>query len=126
VTNVRTEPENPYRLIVSDRTRWFAVITGFVAAVAGAFAGGLFLAIPIPLVLGAVIQPRFPRGGRALICAGAVWLTFWVFDIGFFAMLETHSTNRHGLFDLLVLVVVLLVAFCDFAIVTEEVTMRRG
>jgi hypothetical protein len=50
--------EKRRELIISDRTRWFAVITGFVAAVAGAFAGGLFLVMPIPLILGAVIQPR--------------------------------------------------------------------
>jgi hypothetical protein len=126
MTNVRKEPESPNKLTVSNRTRWFAVITGLVAAVAGVFAGGLFLAMPIPLILGAVIQPRFPRAGRALICAGAVWLTFWVFDAGFFTVLETHSTDRLGLADFLVVVVVLLVALCDFAIVTEEVTMRRG
>lgn len=115
--------EKRRELIISDRTRWFAVITGFVAAVAGAFAGGLFLVMPIPLILGAVIQPRLPRSGRALICAGALWLTFWVFDIGVFTVLETR---RFGVLDLLVVVVVLLVSLCDLAIVIEEVKIRRG
>jgi hypothetical protein len=115
--------ENPNKLIISDRTRWFAVITGFVAAVAGAFAGGLFLLMPIPLILGAVIQPRLPRSGRTLICAGALWLTFWVFDIGVFTVLETH---RFSVLDLLMVVVVLLVSLCDLAIVIEEVKIRHG
>jgi hypothetical protein len=97
-------------------------ITGFVAAVAGVFAGGLFLLMPIPLILGAVIEPRLPRSGRTLICAGALWLTFWVFDIGVFTVLETR---RFGVLDLLV-VVVLLVSLCDLAIVIEEVKIRRG
>ncbi len=120
--SVRTEPENPKILIVSERTRWFVVITGFVAVAAGAFAGGLFLVTPFPLILGAIIQPRFPRAGRALICAGAVWLTFWVFDIGFFMEIETHAS---GLADLLVAFVVVLVSLCDITIVIEEVKMRR-
>jgi len=42
------------------------------------------------LILGAVIQPRFLRAGRGLICAGALWLSFWVFDVGFFMALENH------------------------------------
>jgi len=79
--------------------------------------------MPIPLILGAVIQPRLPRSGRALICAGALWLTFWVFDIGVFTVLETR---RFGVLDLLVVVVVLLVSLCDLAIVIEEVKIRRG
>jgi hypothetical protein len=115
--------ENPNKLIISDITRWFAVITGFVAAVAGAFAGGLFLLMPIPLILGAVIQPRLPRSGRTLICAGALWLTFWAFDIGVFTVLETH---RFSVLDLLMVVVVLLVSLCDLAIVIEEVKIRHG
>jgi hypothetical protein len=123
---VRAKPQNLNKLIISDRTRWFAVITGFVAAVAGAFAGGLFLVMPIPLILGAVIQPRLPRTGRALVCAGALWLTFWVFDVGFFMVLETHATDRLGVANLIVVAVVLLVSLCDLAIVTEEVKMRRG
>jgi hypothetical protein len=118
------KPEHRNKLIVSDRTRLFAVITGFVAAAAGAFAGGLFLVMPIPMIVGAVIQPHFPRIGRGLTCAGALWLTFWVFDIGFFMVLETHSTDRLGA-DLLVAVVVVLVSLCDLAIVIEEVKMRR-
>jgi hypothetical protein len=119
------KPEHRNKLIVPEKTRLFAVITGFVAAVAGAFAGGLFLVMPIPLIVGAVIQPHFPRTGRGLICAGALWLTFWAFDVGFFTVLETHSTDRLGA-DLLVAGVVLLVALCDVAIVIEEVKMRRG
>jgi hypothetical protein len=117
--------EHSKKLLISDRTRWFAVITGFVTACAGVFAGGLFLVMPIPLILGAVIQPRFPRAGRGLICAGALWLTFWVFDIGFFMALENRS-NDHLAVVAFSLVSVLLVVLCDLAIVMEEVRIRRA
>lgn len=93
--------------------------------VAGTFAGGLFLVIPIPLILGAIIQPRFPRAGRGLICAGAVWLTFWVFDVGIFMVLENRSADRLGGVHLITAALVLLVALCDLAIVIEEVQIRR-
>ncbi|MBZ5664339.1 MAG: DUF1899 domain-containing protein [Acidobacteriia bacterium] len=111
--------------IVTSRTRWLAVATGFFTVVAGTFAGGLFLVIPIPLILGAIIQPRFPRAGRGLICAGAVWLTFWVFDVGIFMVLENRSADRLGGVHLITAALVLLVALCDLAIVIEEVQIRR-
>jgi hypothetical protein len=112
-------------LIVSDRIRWLAIVTGLFTAVAGTFAGGLFFLMPIPLIIGAVVQPRFPRAGRGLICAGALWLTFLVFGFGILFVLERRSTDRLGMFDLITVVLVLLVAFCDLAIVIEEVKMRR-
>ncbi|MGA3105275.1 MAG: hypothetical protein ABSD53_12405 [Terriglobales bacterium] len=113
------------KLLVSNRTRLFALVTGFVTAGAGVFVGGLFFVIPAPLILGAVIQPRFLRAGRGLICAGALWLSFWVFDVGFFMALENHATGHLGVVALS-FVMVLLVILCDLAIVVEEVRMRRA
>jgi hypothetical protein len=119
----KSEPSK--KQIVSEKTRWLAVATGFLTAVAGTFAGGLFLVMPIPLILGAVIQPRFPRVGRGLICAGALWLTFWVFDIGGFMVLEHRSTNHLGVVALSI-VLILLVVLCDVAILIEELKLRRA
>jgi hypothetical protein len=118
--------ENRAAGIITARTRWLAVATGFLTAVAAIFAGGLFLLIPAPLILGAIIQPRFPRAGRGLICAGALWLTFWTFDIGLLMALESRSADRFTAINLLIGVLVLLVALCDLAIVIEEVRLRRA
>jgi len=110
--------------IVSDKVRWFAVATGCFTAVAGSFGLGLGFAImPSFLIVGAILQPRFPRAGRALICAGALWLSFWVFDIGVLTLLEGRSTR---LVARLIFASVLLVAVCDVAIVIEEIKIRRN
>jgi hypothetical protein len=117
--------EHPKKLIVSDKIRWLAVATGFFAAIAGSFGFGVgFAIVPSFLILGAIIQPRFPRVGRGLICAGALWLTFWVFDVGVFMVLENRSTDRLGVVALS-LVSALLVVLCDLAIVIEELKLRR-
>jgi len=112
--------------IILDRTRWLAVATGLFTGVAGSFGLGLgFATVPIFLIVGAIIQPRFPRTGRGLVCAGALWLTFWVFDVGVLMLLERHSGDRLGVANVLTLVSVLLVTLCDLAIVIEEVRMKN-
>jgi hypothetical protein len=115
------------RGIVSSKVRWFAVATGCFTAIAGAFALGLgFTVVPIFLIVGALLQPRFPRTGRGLMCAGALWLSFWVFDIGILMLIESHPGNRFGAINLIIVVSVLLIAVCDWVIVIEEVKIRRG
>ena len=111
--------------IIGGRTRWLAVATGLFTGVAGSFGLGLgFATVPIFLIVGAIMQPRFPRSGRGLICAGALWLTFWVFDVGVLMLVERHSGDRLGVVNVLTLASVLLVTLCDSAIVIEEVKMR--
>ncbi len=60
------------------------------------------------------------------MCAGALWVTFWVFDVGVLMLLERHSAAPLSVVDLLTLVLVLLVTLCDLAIVIEEMKMRRA
>jgi len=111
--------------IVVPRTRWLVVATGCFTAVAGSLGFGLgFAIVPSFLIVGALMQPRCPRAGRGLICAGALWLSFWVFGVGVFMLHEHQSTDPPSVVGL-TLTSVLLVALCDLAIVIEEVKIRR-
>ena len=111
---------------ISSRVRWFAVVTGCLTGIAGSFGLGLgFALIPSILVVGAVIQPRFPRLGRGLICMGALWLSFWVFDIGLLTLLEHRAVGHLGTADLIISGSVVLVALCDLTILMEEIKFRR-
>jgi hypothetical protein len=99
-------------------------VVGLFVGIAGVLGLGLGFAImPSILVLGAIIQPRLPRAGRGLICAGAVLLSFWVFDIGIFMLLESRPSDKVGRIGL-ALASILLVALCDVAIVIEEIKLR--
>jgi hypothetical protein len=121
------ESEGQATGIVTSRTRWLAVAIGFFTGVAGSFGLGLgFASVPIFLIVGAIIQPRFPRTGRGLMCAGALWLTFWVFDVGVLMLIEKHPYDHLGMINLLTVVSVLLVTLCDLAIVIEEAKIRRA
>jgi len=114
-------------VVVSSKVRWFAVATGCLTAIAGSFALGLgFASVPIFLIVGAILQPRFPRTGRGLMCAGALWLSFWVFDVGVLMLIESHPGYRFGIVNLIIVASVLLVALCDLALVIEEVKIRRS
>ena len=118
--------ENQTASIIGSKIRWFAVVAGCFAAIAGSFRFGYASAcVPSFMVMGAIIQGRFPRFGRVLICAGAIALSYWVFVVDVFLLIETGPTHHLGQFGL-TLASVLLVAFCDVAIVIEEVKIRRA
>jgi hypothetical protein len=112
-------------VIVSSKARWLAVATGCFTAIAGSlgFTWG-FAIVPSFLIVGAVVQPRLPRTGRVLMCAGALALTLWVLSFCFFILPENRFTNRPDVLAV-TLVSVLLVALCDVALVMEEVKSRR-
>src|SRR5271154_605471 len=110
--------------IFGRRTRWLAIIAGLFVGIAGSLRLGPGFAIwPSILILGAVIQPRLPRAGRGLICAGALLLSFWVFDIGVLMLLEHRPSDKVGVLGL-TLASILLVVLCDLAIVIEEIKLR--
>jgi hypothetical protein len=109
---------------VSKKVRCLAIVTGFLTGIAGALVFGILFALyPAFLVFGAVIEPRFPRLGRGLICFGALWLTFWVSDFTYLAVREGRPSD-HWLIAV-TLMSFLLVAGCDLAIVIEELRLRR-
>ena len=58
--------------IFPERLRWVAIATG--AASALALFPILFLLYPALLIVGGIIQPRFPSTGRRFVWAGALLL----------------------------------------------------
>ena len=97
-------------------------------SVAG-FVLGFSLGFAFPagiLIIGAIIQPKFRRAGRGFICAGALLLSFFVFDIGFFMMVERHTGSGIMTADVVMWISIALVMLCDAAIVMDEVRIRRG
>ena len=115
-------------MIVSARTRWFAIATGCLVGLAGSVGLGFWFAFFVAsfLVAGAIMQAEFPRIGRGLMCAGALWLSFWVFMIGVFRLREFCSTPSVGPFDPIILTCVALVVLCDVLITIEEIRIRRA
>jgi hypothetical protein len=123
-----TEDRAPITVIVTTKTRWLSIITGCLTSAAG-LALGLSLGFAFPagiLIIGAAIQPKFRRAGRGLICAGALLLSFFVFDIGFFMVIERHVGSRVMTADVVTWLSVALVALCDVAIVIDEIRMRHA
>jgi hypothetical protein len=60
------------------------------------------------------------------MCAGALFLSFFVFDIGFFMVIERHAVSGIMAADVVTWLSVALVALCDVAIAIDEVRMRRA
>jgi hypothetical protein len=111
--------------IVASRVRWFAVAVGLLIAIAGSVGLGLGFAIyPLILIVGAGLQPRFPRAGRGLMCAGALLVSFWTFDVAVMMVLERGADPVFVWVGMVASV--LLVALLDVAIVREEIRLRRA
>jgi len=115
-------------LIVSAKTRAFIMVTGCLTSVAGVALGvslgfAFFAAIEM---VGAMVQPKFLRLGRGLICAGALLLSFFVFGIGALFLIEGNANSGIMISAVVELFSVILVAACDVAIVKEEIRIRRA
>jgi glucan phosphoethanolaminetransferase (alkaline phosphatase superfamily) len=121
-----TTPEQADEIIgsVPIRVRWLAIAAGCFSGLAGSLLfGPLFLIFPSAQILGAVIAPHSPRVGKVLMAIGACILTFYaVFFLGRQALggisvLRVNSDLTHiGLFVLL-LISLVLVIWCDIALV---------
>lgn len=115
-------------LIVSVKTRRFIIVTGCLTSVAG-IALGLALGFAFPAsisIAGALVQPKFHRLGRGLICAGAILLSFCVFGVGILLLGEMHTFDGIKIPEIVEAFSAVLVAVCDVAIVKEEIRIRRG
>jgi hypothetical protein len=73
------ESRNYADQLVPPRTRWLAIVAGCVSGLAGSLPfGPLFSALPLILVLGAILQRWSPHLGRWLMWLGAFYLTLVV------------------------------------------------
>src|SRR5277367_6183861 len=73
------ESRNYADQLVPPRTRWLAIVAGCVSGLAGLLPfGPLFSALPLILVLGAILQRWSPHLGRWLMWLGAFYLTLVV------------------------------------------------
>ena len=111
--------------ILPERIRWLAIASGCIAAIAGALGFGLFFPIlPTFLIVGAIIQPHFPRQGRGLMWVGALFLSVFVLPPGAAILLDSvrglpyHDVNFVGM-TLLWSASFLLLGWCDAELVIE-------
>ena len=80
--------------IIARKTRWLAIVTGcFTAAAASLSITILLAAVPILLILGAVVQPRYPRAGLGMMVLSALSLSSWVIPIGAHFLSQGFSTT---------------------------------
>lgn len=92
----------------------------------------MFLLVPSILILGAIIQPYLPRSGRWILSGGALLVSLYVLvflapqAVGIFQTLRVY----HGVRDLMLLslfiVTILLVGWCDVALVTDAARLRHS
>ena len=108
-------------------TRWLSIAAGCFAGAVGALAfGWVFPAMALVLVCGAIAQPYTPRVGKWLVWVGAAILTV---NVGLFllpqalgsmlVLARTPDTNLL-LFFLADVVSVVLMVWCDVALVVED------
>jgi hypothetical protein len=112
-------------ITVSSRTRWIVAATGCVAALIGVPV--LSLLAPILssfLVLGAVLAGRFPRYGRDLMWFGAGITTLWGGTVGTYILHFSFKPGNDKRVMLAVLVSLVLLVWCDVALIKEGLGQR--
>jgi hypothetical protein len=103
-------------------TRVVVLITGLIVLVAGFFAfGSLWVLIPLPLLLGALLHVRWRHVGLAFMAAGSLYASFWTIPYAFIITLTAAE------FVLSASAGITLVAIitCDIVLVQEVIRDRR-
>lgn len=126
-------PGSATRQIFPMRIRWVSIAAGCFAGVAGSLVfGWLFALVSSALVLGAIIQPYFHRSGKWLMWLGAFILTFYVGlflapqMLGAIRTLPQYHDQNAIAFLCLSLMSIILLAWCDVALVIEDRKARRA
>ena len=107
-------------------TRWLVIGAGcFYGLVGFLHYGWFFVFVPIILVFGAVVQPWFSRLGRWLLALGAFIVTIYGLlfaapAVELIGRLPLHHSLEEVVSLLLFLVTVLLIVWCDVALIMEE------
>jgi len=88
----------------------------------------LALASPIVsgfMIMGAVVGRRFPQHARDLIRAGAIFVTLWVIPVSVGILELSLNGGSDPRVVAAAAVSLLLVVWCDIALVVEAVRLRR-
>lgn len=127
------QPGTERNTVICSGARRLAVVAGFFTAAAGFRLGGGYLAFVASfLILGVVVQPYSPRPGRWLIWTGACYLTLAVLGESVIlfpgAVDQVRRYREPVILGMLAVwsLAVLLVFWCDSALVMEAWGLRRG
>jgi hypothetical protein len=118
--------------VVSNKTRWLAVLTGCFTAVAASVSITWVMAfVPLLLIMGAIAQRRFPCSGVALMLVCALSLSSWVVPVAVGLLTQSvrtlptyHDFNIVAVTSLYV-VSFLLVICCDVALIVDFLKSTR-
>jgi hypothetical protein len=113
--------------IIPSKIRWVAIAAGSLSGFTGSLLfGPLFLLIPSPLILGAIVQPYSPRPGRSLMSVGAFFLSLYAGlfvapqAYGAISMLHLYYALNHITLLGLLLVSLSFVIWCDIVLVADS------
>jgi hypothetical protein len=108
--------------------RILAIAAGILSGMVGTLGlGFVFLIIPVPLVVSAIIQPYMLQVGRWIFWFGAVLLTFYVVVYigpafkGIIPMLEQFHALQDFVMPSFIVLACLLVLILDVALLLHEV-----
>jgi hypothetical protein len=114
-------------VIVSNKTRWIAALTGCLTAITGLpVLGYLSVLASTLLIVGAVLVARFQRHGRDLIWFGAGATTLWAIPAGLGIRRLSLSGGSDPRVVEAAIATVLLVVVCDIALITDGLRASRG
>jgi hypothetical protein len=118
--------------IIARKTRWLAIATGsFTAAAACLSITFLLAVVPTLLILGAIVQPRYPRTGLGMMVLSALSVSLWVIPIGALFLSQGFRTLRvYHDFNAIAITSLFLVAFflvvcCDAALIVDFLKLTR-
>jgi hypothetical protein len=114
--------------IVSKATRCLCIAGSCLLAAAGTALAGPFVAVyPGILAVGAILQPKYNKLGRRLMCSGALLLTVLAWA-GAFATVAFGLSEKAGISaaGILFCSSAAIVTVCDVAIIKDERRIRRS
>jgi hypothetical protein len=109
--------------VYSTRVRWLAIATGIASALA--LFPILFFLYPGLLIVGGIIQPRFPATGRWLACTGVVELlpVLIAYDLH---VVFPHPLSQPRYMGLLFMAATALLVWCSVELTADVLRLIRS
>jgi hypothetical protein len=113
------------------KIRLLAVAAGCVNGLALSLLSPLFFLLHFPLILGATLQPYSPRVGKWVMSAGVLITTLYSSQFAVLAAISIGRLRLHHAFEdlaflSLFLTSIILVVWCDAALVADARRLRRA